>query len=118
MAAFFNFVVWLPFGGQSGALWAYACLYGFATGSILTLTPVCIGQISSVHDFGKRYSTAYFLQAILTIPVLPIGGVIIGNGSIANYNKFIVYVSVLMAAGAFCYFISRNLCVGLRFAKF
>ncbi|GAV47806.1 hypothetical protein ZYGR_0I01020 [Zygosaccharomyces rouxii] len=118
MAAFFNFIIWLPFGGQSGALWAYVCLYGFATGSILTLTPVCIGQISSVHDFGKRYSTAYFLQAILTIPVLPIGGVIIGNGSIANYNKFIVYVSVLMAAGAFCYFISRNLCVGLRLAKF
>ncbi|GCE99935.1 putative monocarboxylate transporter [Zygosaccharomyces mellis] len=118
LAAFFNFVIWLPFGGHSGAIWAYVCLYGFATGSILTLTPVCIGQISSTHDFGKRYATAYFLQAILTIPVLPIGGVIVGNGSIANYNKFIVYVSVLMAAGAGCYLISRNICVGFRFAKF
>lgn len=118
MAAFFNFVIWLPFGGHSGALWAYACLYGFSTGSILTLTPVCIGQISSTQDFGKRYATAYFLQALITIPVLPIGGAIIGKGSIANYNNFVVYVSVLMTAGAVSYLISRNICVGFRLAKF
>lgn len=114
LAAFFDFVVWLPFGGNPGALWAYAALYGFSTGSILTLTPVCIGQISNTQDFGKRYATAYFLQAILTIPILPIGGVIIGDGSIPNYNKFIIYVSVLMAAGSACYYISRVLCVGWR----
>ncbi|AQZ11421.1 MCH4 (YOL119C) [Zygosaccharomyces parabailii] len=119
MAAFFNFVIWLPFGGHIGALWAYTCLYGFTTGSILSLTPVCIGQISSTQDFGKRYSTAYFLQALITLPVLPIGGAIVGKGSIINYNKFIVFVSVLMAAGASCYYISRSLCVGLRLnAKF
>lgn len=119
MAAVFNFVIWLPFGGHIGALWAYTCLYGFTTGSILSLTPVCIGQISSTQDFGKRYSTAYFLQALITLPVLPIGGAIVGKGSIANYNKFIIFVSVLMAAGASCYFISRIICVGPRLnAKF
>lgn len=118
MAALFNFIIWLPFGGHIGALWAYVCLYGFATGSILSLTPVCIGQISNTEDFGKRYATTYFLQAILTIPVLPIGGAIIGKGSVADYNNFIIFNSVLMAVGATCYAISRYICVGARFCKF
>lgn len=112
MAALCNFILWLPFGGHIGLLWAYVCLYGFATGSILSLNPVCIGQISSTQDFGKRYSTACLLEAIITLPVIPIGGAIVGNGSIANYNKFIIFVSVLMAAGAGCYAIARYLCTG------
>lgn len=119
LAALCNFVLWLPFGGHIRLLWAYVCLYGFATGSILSLNPVCIGQISSTQDFGKRYSTACFLEAIITLPVLPIGGAIIGKGSVSGYNKFIVFVSVLMAAGAGSYYISRSLCTGPRLnAKF
>ncbi|CCF57158.1 hypothetical protein KAFR_0C01650 [Kazachstania africana CBS 2517] len=118
LAAIANLVIWLPFGGQIGALWTYVILYGFASGSVLSLTPVCIGQISSTEEFGKRYSTAYLLQAIVTIPVLPIGGAIIGNESISNYNKFIVFNSVLMGAGAVFYYISRYICIGAKLRKF
>lgn len=118
LAAFFNLVMWLPFGGNIKVLWAYASLYGFSTGSILSLTPVCIGQISSTHDFGKRYSTAYLLQAIMTVPVIPVGGAIIGEGKVSDYNNFIIYTSMMMIAGSICYIISRFLCVGFKLCKF
>lgn len=118
MAGLSNLIIWLPFGGYLGGLWTYVCIYGFATGSILSLTPVCIGQISRTEDFGKRYSTAYFLQAIITIPVLPIAGAIINKGTPAEYNKFIIFVSVLMLAGAGCYMVSRYICVGARYSRF
>lgn len=118
MAALFNFVMWLPFGGNTKVLWAYVCLWGFSTGSILSLTPVCIGQISKTTDFGKRYATVYLLQALVTIPVLPIGGTLIGKGTVANYNHFIIFNSALMAAGAACYIISRHICVGAKLCKF
>ncbi|KAL3231656.1 hypothetical protein RNJ44_00191 [Nakaseomyces bracarensis] len=111
-------VIWLPFGGNTHALWAFVCLYGFFTGSILSLTPVCIGQISKTVDFGKRYATSYFVEALFNIPMLPIGGAIIGDSSISNYNKFIVYVAILMAAGSCCYIISRHTCVGFTWKKF
>ncbi|QLQ80873.1 hypothetical protein HG537_0E02280 [Torulaspora globosa] len=113
-----NLIIWLPFGGYTAALWVYACIYGFSSGSILSLTPVCIGQISRTEDFGKRYSTAYFLQAIVTIPMLPIAGVIINKGTVPEYNKFIVFVSVLMLAGAACNVITRHICVGTKLCRF
>lgn len=118
IAGLCNLIIWLPFGGYTAALWVYACLYGFSSGSILSLTPVCIGQISRTEDFGKRYSTAYFLQAIITIPVLPIAGVIINKGSVSEYNKFIIFVSVLMLAGAACNMVTRHICVGTKLCRF
>ncbi|SCU91241.1 LANO_0D11144g1_1 [Lachancea nothofagi CBS 11611] len=118
MAAVFNLAMWLPFGGNVKVLWAYSILYGFATGSILSLVPVCIGQISRTTDFGKRYASAYMLEAIMTIPVIPVGGAIISTGSIANYNKFIIYTSIMMVAGSICFLISRNICMGFRMCKF
>ncbi|EJS41826.1 mch4p [Saccharomyces arboricola H-6] len=118
MAAILNFVMWLPFGGNTKVLWAYVCLWGFSTGSILSLTPVCIGQISKTTDFGKRYATVYLLQSLVTIPVLPVGGTLIGKGTVANYNHFIIFNSALMAAGAACYVISRYICVGAKLCKF
>lgn len=119
MAAIFNYTIWLPFGGHTRALWAYVCLYGFSTGSILSLTPVCIGQISRTTDFGKRYATLYFTEAILSIPVLPVGGLIIGQPeSINGYNNFIVFTSTLMTAGAVSLAIARYICVGPRLSRF
>lgn len=111
-------VIWLPAGTNVKALWAFVGLFGFFTGSILSLTPVCIGQISRTVDFGKRYSTAYFIEALLILPILPIGGAIIDDGSIKNYNKFIVFSSMIMLAGGICFVIARYICVGFRYTKF
>ncbi|SCU84582.1 LANO_0C01772g1_1 [Lachancea nothofagi CBS 11611] len=118
LAALFNLAMWLPFGGNVKVLWAYSVLYGFASGSILSLGPVCIGQISRTTDFGKRFSTAYLLEAIMTVPVIPVGGAIIGSGSIAGYNKFIIYSSVMMIAGSVFFTTSRNICMGFNTRKF
>ncbi|SCU86785.1 LADA_0E00276g1_1 [Lachancea dasiensis] len=117
-AAVFNLALWLPLGGNVNALWAYSILYGFSAGSILSLTPVCIGQISRTADFGKRYASAYLLEALMTIPVIPIGGAIIGPGEITNYNNFIVYTSLMMVAGSACFAISRHFCVGFTLRRF
>lgn len=118
LAAILNLIIWLPFGGITGALWAFSMLYGFASGSILSLTPVCIGQISRTTDFGKRYSTAYFQQAVITIPVIPICGALIGDRSVSGFNHFIIFVSILMLLGSFCYMVARYLCVGFKLTKF
>ncbi|CUS22805.1 LAQU0S07e00496g1_1 [Lachancea quebecensis] len=117
MAVVVNFAIWLPFGGNPKALWAYYLLYGFFSGSIFSLTAVCIGQISKTRDFGKRYSTAYLLNAMMTLPTIPIAGTIIGEGSVADYNKFIIFSTCLMLAGGLSYSMARFLCAGLRVCK-
>lgn len=114
-----NFVLWLGFGTHTGILWAYVVLYGFSSASIFSLTPVCVSKICSTSDFGKKYSTAYMLQAVLTLPVFAICGKIIGNGdSKSNYNWFIVFSSCLMTVGSVSFVMTRLLCVGKRICVF
>jgi MFS family permease len=110
--------LWLPFGDDLNVLYAFSALYGFFSGSILSLPPVCIGQISRTEEFGKRYSTMYLFVSFTTLAAIPAGGAIIGDGSIKNYNNYIAYVSTLLAFGALFYGVSRHLSVGMKLRKF
>lgn len=113
-----NLVTWLLFGKHVIACWIYICLCRFFSGSVLSMTPVCIGQISRTNDFGKRYAMACCLQAFLIIAAIPIGGAIIGNGSKVGYDNFIIYVSMIMLAGTLCFSLTKYFCVGMKLAKF
>lgn len=113
-----NLSMWLPFGYDLKVLYGYSAVYGFACASVLSLTPVAVSQICQIKDFGKKYSTMYFITAVMSVPTLPIAGTIIGNGSIKNYNHFIIYCSMLTLAGSICYGLSRWFAIGNRLVKF
>ncbi|CCH46160.1 Monocarboxylate transporter [Wickerhamomyces ciferrii] len=113
-----SFTMWLPFGYSLKVLYAYSALYGFCSGSVLSLSPVCCGQISRTDQFGKRYSTMYLIVSFTMLTAIPIGGAIIGKGSIGNYNNFIIYSGMMNVAGILCYLISRHACVGFKMCKF
>jgi len=53
--------LWLPAKGNLGAIIAYVLLFGFGSGTGISLTPVCVSQICRIEDFGKRYGTCYFV---------------------------------------------------------
>ncbi|CAM9019688.1 unnamed protein product [Wickerhamomyces anomalus] len=105
-------VLWMPFGYSLKVLYAYAAVYGFFSGSIFSLLPVCCGQICKTEEFGRRYSTMYFIVAFGTLVGVPIGGAIIGDKSITNYNYFIVYTAVAAFLSSTCYFLSRYFALG------
>lgn len=103
-----QYVAWLPFGKYGiNAMYAISCLYGLGSGSIYSLLPVCVGQISDTKDFGKRYSTMYFVVSFGILISSPISGAIIGEKTYFNYQMYIVFCGALSAvAGILCY-ISR-----------
>lgn len=105
-------VLWMPFGYSLKVLYTYAAVYGFFSGSIFSLLPVCCGQICKTEEFGRRYSTMYFIVAFGTLVGVPIGGAIIGDKSITNYNYFIVYTAVAAFLSSTCYFLSRYFALG------
>lgn len=107
-----NLAIWMPFGYNLKVLYAYAFLYGCCSGSIFSLLPVCCGQICKTEQFGKRYSTMYFIVAFGTLVGVPIGGAIIGDKSIANYNYFILYASATAFVSSLCYILSRYFSIG------
>lgn len=54
-----SLALWLPAGSSEAMLIIYAVLFGFASGSNISLTPVCVGQLSTTQRYGTYYATCY-----------------------------------------------------------
>lgn len=54
-----NLALWLPAGGSKALLIVFALLFGFASGSNLSLGPVCVGQLCKTENYGRYYSTCW-----------------------------------------------------------
>lgn len=107
--------VWLPVGGTKGGLYAFAVLCGFFSSSILSLTPLCLGSITPVDTFGQRYGLMYTCSSTGILFGIPVGSVIIGDGSVELYRNFSIFCGVFSFLGVVCWFLSRYQVVGLNF---
>ncbi|CAI4064756.1 hypothetical protein N7582_002784 [Saccharomyces uvarum] len=112
------FVGWLPFGTNLTNMYVISALYGFCSGSVFSLLPVCCGQISKTEEFGRRYSTMYFVVAFGTLIGIPITGAIISNKTTADYQHYIIFCGLATFVSAVCYVISRAYCVGFKWVRF
>ena len=116
---FITFVMWLPFGTTRNNLFGFSALYGFSSGSIFSILPVCCGQISKTEEFGRRYSTMYFVVAFGTLVAVPISGAIIGpDKSIDGYQHYVIWCGVTAFASACCFSLSKTMAVGLNLKRF
>ncbi|KAL5338933.1 putative monocarboxylate permease [Aspergillus crustosus] len=108
--------LWLNAGHNNAAIVSYAALFGFWSGSAISLCPVCVSQICpKTEDFGKRYGTTYAFVALGTLVSLPVAGAILRaqsdlggeedfSGLILysglNYGVSFVFFGVSMRVGA------------------
>lgn len=56
--------LWLPAGGSLALLVVYSVLFGFFSGSNISLTPVCVGQLCKTEHYGRYYATAYTIVSM------------------------------------------------------
>ncbi|PVI06648.1 MFS general substrate transporter [Periconia macrospinosa] len=89
----------------------YALLFGFASGSNISLTPVCVGQLCDTNQYGRYYATCYTIVSFGTLTGIPIAGALIkacGGG----YWGVVVWTfgCYVVALAAFCW--SRAVEVG------
>lgn len=54
-----NAILWLLAGSSIALLVIYALLFGFSSGSNISLTPVCIGELCKTENYGRYYATTY-----------------------------------------------------------
>lgn len=110
----FTFVLWLPFGGNLKALFAYAALGGYFLASILTMLPACLAQITSVDQFGERYGLLLSIISIGNLVVVPIGASVIDNGTTENYRNFVILTGLMAFVGLFFWIMCRYTLVGFK----
>lgn len=107
-------VMLIPFGHIESMRFVFSAFYGFFTGAILSLSPICCGQISRTSDFGKRFSTMYFFVSFANLISMPIGGAIVGNRTPEGYRNLLVYVVGLHVLSIIGWTASRYRSVGWR----
>ena len=56
--------LWLPAADHKAVLIVFAVVFGFFSGSNVSLAPVCVGQFCKIGAYGRYYSTAYILVSI------------------------------------------------------
>jgi MFS family permease len=105
--------IWLPVGGTKAGIVVFALLFGLASGSNISLTPVCIGQLCRTENYGRYYATCYTIVSIGCLTGIPIVGEIIAKNN-GDYWGLIVFVGVCYVVGLAAFVIVRVLNTGRK----
>ncbi|KAH7029948.1 putative monocarboxylate permease [Macrophomina phaseolina] len=110
-------LLWLFADGHKGLLTTYATAFGFSSGSIIGVTPVCVAQICRTEDYGKRYGTTYFIVSFGALVGIPIAGAILRTGrcSHPNFAGLILFSGAAFGAGLVCFVFAYGMAVRWNF---
>ncbi|KAJ5514332.1 major facilitator superfamily domain-containing protein [Penicillium fimorum] len=107
--------LWLPSKSNQAAILAFAVLFGFWSGTAISLAPVCVAQISKTEDFGTRYGTTYCLVSIGTLIAIPIAGELLKVQTSTgqdNYTGLIILCGLVYSCACVLFVLSRGVSVG------
>lgn len=108
----FMLVLWLPLGTTSlPALYCFAALFGFGTGSWMALTPACIGQLCRAEEFGRYYGSLYFIASLATLVCIPISGELVET---AGAQPMVAFFCAILGLSLISFLFSRWACLGRR----
>ncbi|QIW97035.1 hypothetical protein AMS68_002553 [Peltaster fructicola] len=97
-----------------GLLVTYCVLMGFASGSNISLTPVCVGMLCHTEEY---YATCYTLVSFGTLTGIPISGAIISSSGGA-YWGVALFTGLCYVFALACFSAVRVIKVGWRFNVF
>ncbi|XBW36822.1 hypothetical protein QEN19_002401 [Hanseniaspora menglaensis] len=103
-----NLLVWLWLSQKVPKLmYLFSILWGFCYGGSMSLFPSVCGLVSKYYDFGKKYSTIYFIVGIGFLAGIPVSGVIIGSAKKLNFEYFNAFCSALMLLAILCFILLK-----------
>ncbi|KAE8144377.1 putative MFS monocarboxylate transporter [Aspergillus avenaceus] len=108
-----NACLWLPAGDSVPVMVVYCIIFGFASGSNISLTPVCISQLCKIENYGRYYATAYTIVSFGTLTGIPIAGEILTRCN-GEYWGLITFTICCYALGLICCVAVKVIHVGWR----
>jgi len=107
--------VWIPSGQHEALLYLFSLLFGFVSGTWMSLVPVCIGQICKTEDFGRYFGTVYAFASFALLITIPIGGAILEmHGS----QALVCYFALADFLGILSFVLARWACLEWRWKWF
>jgi MFS family permease len=107
------FGLWLPAGDSTAIIIVFAIVFGFVSGSNLSLSPVCVGQMCKTENYGRYFATCWMVVAFGTLTGLPIAGQIL-TACGGQYWGLIIFAGLSYVAAGICLIAARVLAVGWK----
>lgn len=107
-----TFALWLPVGNHIILFYFFAPLFGFGSGSIISMAPVCVGQLCKADEYGQFYGTSYSVVAFAYVDNLyPLYGKILirfielcsAYPSEVNFFRGLDLKRLLLSGEVFCF---------------
>ncbi|KAL4807222.1 major facilitator superfamily domain-containing protein [Aspergillus unguis] len=116
--SFFTLALWLPAGSggesrETARIVAYVALFGFWSGSTISLPPVCIAQLCKAEEYGTRFGTTYSVVSVGTLVAIPVAGAIV-SASGGGYEGVIWSCGMVYGLSFLLFLTARGLSVGWR----
>ncbi|MCJ1378914.1 hypothetical protein MMC17_002013 [Xylographa soralifera] len=112
--------VWLPAATPESAvrdniplIVIFVLGFGFASGSNISLTPVCVGQLCETEQYGRYYATCYTVVSFGCLTGIPIAGALISLDG-GEYWGLILFTGACYFVGLVCFATARIMSVGWR----
>lgn len=98
--------IWLPFGHTRAGLVVFAVVFGFASGSNISLTPVCVGQLCRTENYGRYYATCYTVVSVGCLTGIPIVGAIVRSQD-GQYWGLVLFTGICYGVGLAAFVLVR-----------
>ncbi|KAK0615745.1 putative MFS monocarboxylate transporter [Bombardia bombarda] len=105
------FGVWLPIGGTVPGIIVFAVVFGFTSGSNISLVPVAIGRLCKTQEYGRYYATCYTLVSVAVLIGIPIAGRIVAANN-GDYWGLIVTTGVFYVGSLAAFAMAKVSVVG------
>ncbi|KAH7311335.1 major facilitator superfamily domain-containing protein [Stachybotrys elegans] len=112
--------IWLPCQGRVPELTTFSILFGAASGSNLSLIPVCLGQFCEAQHYGRYITTATMLASFGSLTSVPIAGALLAiEDGETGWRCLILFCGSAYLLALMCYGAARVITVGWKLqAKF
>jgi MFS family permease len=106
--------LWLP-AASNAPIITFAALYGFGSGSFVSLAPSLVAQISDVREIGVRNGTVFAIISFAALCSNPIGGALITHWD-GKYTGLQIFGGIMALSGACTILAARIVLAGTKIA--
>jgi MFS family permease len=104
--------LWLP-SASNAPIIVFCVLYGFSSGTFVSIIPSLVAQISPIREIGVRSGTLFLCVAFAGLTGNPIGGALVGQ----NHGGFLylqIFCGGTMVVGTLLFVASRWVQCGFK----
>lgn len=104
--------LWIPAASNAPVI-VFAALYGFGSGSFVSLAPSLVAQISDVREIGVRNGTVFAVISFAALCSNPIGGALVARWD-GEYTGLQIFGGVMALGGACTILAARVVLAGVK----